>query len=231
MAQLFPGGDRILHRRLKCFGTGESHLEAQLPDLIRRGRDPSVGITVHEGTITLRISGRDPSAIDQTEQLIRQTLGPLVFGTEEDELPDAIARLMAQRPGATLAVAEWTTAGLVTQWLGDCQSLGPAWRGGIVVSDQSSVAALLGIEGLDEISQQSLADRMAVQLRQSLGVDFALAVGPPPSSTAAQVPQLALALAADDVVRSRSVPYAAHSAIVKPLAAKRALDLVRRELL
>ena len=42
----------IRHRRIKCFGVGESDLEQMLPDLIQRGRQPSVGITVSQATIT-----------------------------------------------------------------------------------------------------------------------------------------------------------------------------------
>ncbi len=52
----------IRHRRIKCFGAGESHLEQMLPDLIRRGRQPSVGITVHAATITLRITAMGATA-------------------------------------------------------------------------------------------------------------------------------------------------------------------------
>ena len=52
----------IRHRRIKCFGAGESQLEQMLPDLIRRGREPSVGITVHEATITLRITAAGRTA-------------------------------------------------------------------------------------------------------------------------------------------------------------------------
>ena len=42
----------IRHRRIKCFGVGESDLEQMLPDLIRRGRYPEVGITISGATIT-----------------------------------------------------------------------------------------------------------------------------------------------------------------------------------
>src|SRR5436190_2019355 len=79
----------IRHRRIKCFGVGESDLEQMLPDLIRRGRTPSVGITVHEATITLRITveGADDAecraAMEPTARTIYDCLGNLVFGEED----------------------------------------------------------------------------------------------------------------------------------------------------
>ena len=74
-----------------------------LPDLIRRGREPSVGITVHEATITLRITaaGRTPeeclAAMGETEETIHRSLGNLVFGSEDDELEDVVAGLLSAR--------------------------------------------------------------------------------------------------------------------------------------
>ncbi len=41
-----PSPRVICHHRIKCFGVGESDLEAMLPDMIRRQREPLVGITV-----------------------------------------------------------------------------------------------------------------------------------------------------------------------------------------
>ena len=52
----------IRHKQIKCFGVGESDLEQMLPDMIRRGRDPQVGITVHGATITLRITASGDTA-------------------------------------------------------------------------------------------------------------------------------------------------------------------------
>ena len=56
-----PSKRVICHRRIKCFGVGESDLEAMLPDMIRRKREPLVGITVHGATITLRITASGPN--------------------------------------------------------------------------------------------------------------------------------------------------------------------------
>ena len=41
----------IGHKTLHCFGAGESDVESMLPDLIRRGRDPVVGITAAQGAV------------------------------------------------------------------------------------------------------------------------------------------------------------------------------------
>ena len=87
-----------------------------LPDLIRRGRQPSVGITVHAATITLRITaeGATPEecqiSMAPTAATIRECLGSLVFGEEDDELEDAVVRLLEQT-GRTLVTVEVGTAG------------------------------------------------------------------------------------------------------------------------
>src|SRR5208282_3487334 len=49
------GGRVILRRNIKCFGAGESQVESLMPDLIRRGRIPRVGINASRATIILRI--------------------------------------------------------------------------------------------------------------------------------------------------------------------------------
>lgn len=102
----------IRHRRLKCFGVGESDLEQMLPDLIRRGRYPAVGITVSQATITLRITAEGETAeeafvaMEPTIATIHECLGDLVYGEEDDELHHAIARSMSQR-AQTLSTVEW----------------------------------------------------------------------------------------------------------------------------
>ncbi|MEE9603802.1 MAG: CinA family nicotinamide mononucleotide deamidase-related protein, partial [Thermoguttaceae bacterium] len=117
-----PAGRVIRHRRIKCFGAGESKMEEMLPDLVRRGRTPSVGITASGATITLRITAEGANeeechaAMEPTVATIRECLGTLVFGEEDDELEHAVARLLAERD-ATLAVAEWGTGGQIAHWL------------------------------------------------------------------------------------------------------------------
>ena len=58
-----------VHRKINLFGKGESDIEAQAFDLTARGRDPEVGITAHDGTISFRISASGATEEDARRQL------------------------------------------------------------------------------------------------------------------------------------------------------------------
>ncbi|HEX5445845.1 MAG TPA: CinA family nicotinamide mononucleotide deamidase-related protein [Pirellulales bacterium] len=236
------GGEVIRHRRIKCFGVGESDLEQMLPDLIRRGRTPSVGITVSDATITLRITACGPSdeacqaAMAPTISTICDCLGSLVFGEEDDELPDVVVRQLAAR-GATLATVEWGTAGLIADWLSEVPCSAHVYKAGLVVGDAAALVRLLDLSPAtlmnDGIASEAAVQAMAQACRERAGADFGLAVGPfPHLDPAAAAPErVHFALATSETVFVRSAPFAGHPAILKPRAAKQALDLLRLHLL
>jgi len=230
------GGERVIrHKRIKCFGVGESALEQMLPDLIRRGRDPSVGITVHEGTITLRVTASAPTgpechaAMEATSETIHECLGLLVYGYEDNELHHIIARLLAET-GKTLAVCEWGTAGLVTQWLGEA-GCGEWFRGGVTIGGLSSATALDVDPALATHSggnPAALVTALAESVCRRFAADYGLAIGELPKSGNVSSPtEVHFALASEGSTVAKSSPAAAHSAIVKPLAAKAALNFLR----
>ncbi len=230
----------IRHRRIKCFGVGESKLEAMLPDMIRRGREPRVGITVSDATITLRItaSGPDEAACQQlitpTEAEIRELLGVLVYGEEEDELQDAVVRFLNERK-QTVAVVECATDGLVDHWLADADAESSRLLGGVVLHETASMEALLGICGMDPASAQA-AEAMAQVIRERTGADYGLAIAAlpqPAENSAGQELEdtLQIALASGKHVRVKEHPLAGHPAIVRQRAAKQALNMLRLTLL
>lgn len=183
------GSRRVLrHHRLKCFGAGESAIEAMLPGLIERGRDPTVGITAHEATITLRISAwaEDEAAcqakISGTERLIREALGRLVYGVEDDEVEDAtLAALLTS--AASLACVEAGTAGRVVSLLAQAASRRgqpqTAFRGGLVVPELSAEPAALAAAAAEAADRQGAAIGLAVgpvrPAGQRQAVDLAIA--------------------------------------------------------
>jgi nicotinamide-nucleotide amidase len=238
----------ICHRRIKCFGVGESDLEAMLPDMIRRKREPLVGITVSGATITLRITASGPNetacrkAMEPTVAQIRNILGVLVFGEEDDELEHAVVRLLNDRV-RSVAVAEWATDGLVSQWLAEVAGDSNCLRAGIVVRDTNALTKLLQIDlSANSVATPESASAMARAVQQLTGADYGLGIAAFPTS-GPEVPTAAaslnidmggtlhVALAAGDNVRVKSFPIATHPAITKTRSAKQALNMLRLELL
>ena len=227
----------IRHRRLKVFGAGESHVEQMLPDLIRRGRKPSVGITVHAATITLRITS-EGSSVEECERMaeptaatIRECLGTLVYGEEDDELEDAVVRRLIET-NQTLATVEVGTAGTLASWLSRAAGDDTHYFGGQVVRGTTMLEQLLGdkksLLAQHAPASHEVVEAMAVASRQQSGADFALVVGPFPVPGPNQ-PDLPyyFALASRHMVVVKASSLAGHPGIWIPRAAKSALNLLR----
>jgi nicotinamide-nucleotide amidase len=232
-------GQRVIRRRkINCFGTGESQIEAMLPDLIRRGRTPTVGITASQATISLRITAEGASdeecraIMEPTVAAIRRCLGKLIYGEDDEQLQDTVVRLLRQH-NKTLATVEWGTAGLVADWLGETADAAGRFQGGVVVTNPQSFVRLLGAppESISRHSPHSseVAEAMALSCRARFGSDYAVAVGPFPAfdATAAEPKPAFIALATAAGATVSEFPFAAHPALLRILFAKRALDMVR----
>jgi nicotinamide-nucleotide amidase len=241
-------GQRVVRRRnLKCFGAGESQIESMLPDLIRRGRTPTVGITASRATITLRIvaEGNSPeecdALIEPTAAVIRQNLGTLVYGEGDDELQDSVVGLL-RRHGRTLASAEIGTGGLVAQWLAGVPDADRHYRAGVVASSPAVLESLLGIDAAafpePALASAATARAIAIACRARFGADFGLGVGGLPTSpaqadeTGSGEPALVhFALDSPAGLRTFQVPFGLHPDIRTIFCAKHAVNLVRLALL
>ena len=228
----------IRHRRIKCFGVGESDLEQMLPDLIQRGRQPTVGITVSKATITLRITAEADSAdrclamMEPTVATMHDCLGDLVFGEEDDELQHAVVRQLSER-SLSLATVEWGTRGLVSHWLSGLDPPDKIYKGGIVIRNEDFLVADFGISsGLaGGNAGRSLVEAMAGQVRESFDCDLGLAIGPAPPVAPDSPGKIHFGLASADGRRSASTLYAGHPDILLERAAKQALNFVRLSLI
>ena len=219
-----PSAGTVRFRRLKCFGAGESAIEEMLPDLIRRGRDPLVGITAHEATITLRIAarGRDDSEclakIEPTERIIREHLGALVFGVEEDEIEDAAVAAAASR-GLSLATSEIATKGCLAALAAEAEARRSAgvYRGGSVLPVPRDPS---------RPSTQDIS-RVAEACRALFGSDIGLAIGPELPGPEAGRTHAVIAMATDRGVEIVDHVLGGAGSLRVSRAAKSALDLVR----
>jgi nicotinamide-nucleotide amidase len=239
-----PGGSQVIRRlRINCFGLGESATEELLGELTARGRDPEVGITAHEATITLRIAAHGKS-IEECEAKIAATraaalerLGEHVFGEEDTELHHVVVAQLAAR-GLTLSSAEVGTGGLLAHSLTDVPGYEQTYHGGTIIPAAPELSALLGADAQSLAESgaisETVAGKMAQHCREQFGTDFALAITafPPynPEVQPNEAPTGYIALAGRDFVKVRRHVLIGDIAILKSRAAKSALDLLRRHL-
>ena len=230
----------IRHRLIQCFGAGESDIERMLPDLVRRGRVPTVGITASLAGITLRITAEGPSPeacealIEPTAATIRQSLGELVFGEGEDQLQDVVVQMLKERRHS-LATVECDSCGLAAEWLGEADPSGATYRGGIVARQPAIAAQALGLaaEPGQATDSKSMVETMAIECRRRFNADYALAVGPFPRLDADQprAHHVHLVLAGPEGATVTSVRWAGHPAIRKARTVKHGLNTLRLMLL
>jgi nicotinamide-nucleotide amidase len=243
LAHLGLGGGVLVQRKINCFGAGESAVEQKLFDLTRRGHVPEVGITVNDATISLRILARASNLeqaqaqIAPVEKVIRERLGELVFGVEEDELQDAVARFLESKR-QTLATAEGVTAGLVAERLGRVPGASAWFRGGLVAYDNRLKTEMVAVpqQLIDEQGAvcPAVAEAMAVACRIRFQTDLAVSTvgiaGPGESSPDKPVGLACVAVAWSGGVRSQTFSWIGTRAEVQSRTAKLALNCVRLHL-
>jgi nicotinamide-nucleotide amidase len=244
LEQLGLGHGVTVIRKINAFGAGESAIEEKLLDLTWRGRIPEVGITASDTVISLRIiapaatEAEARALITPTEKVIRERLGDLVYGADDEELEHIVLRLLGERR-LTIVTAESLTAGLVAYKLGRVPGASAQFRGGIIAYDNEVKRDVLGVpeEMLKEHGAVSapVVEAMAVGARKALGSDLAISTsgiaGPTGATATKPVGLVWFGLAWDGGVKSMQVNWFGSREEIQSRSAKTALNMLRLHLL
>ncbi|HEX8323790.1 MAG TPA: nicotinamide-nucleotide amidohydrolase family protein [Tepidisphaeraceae bacterium] len=240
------GGAVILQAKLHTFGLGESAIGERLGGLMDRGRNPSVGTTVANGLVSLRVNARFPSLeegqrqLDETIAACRAALGPMIFGQGDDTLEGVVMSLLAsgERP-ITVATAESCTGGWLAKMLTDLPGSSRYFHQGWVTYTNESKTAQLGVKPLTlaahgAVSEPTVAE-MAEGARQRAGTDIALSVsgiaGPDGGTSDKPVGTVCFGLAHIGGTLTRTLGMFGDRDMVRDRSAKMALTLLRFHLM
>ena len=106
---------RVLH----CAGLGEGMIDEKIADLETLS-NPTVGLAAHTGVVDVRITAKAKSESEAQEMIakveadVRQRLGNVVFGADEDKLEEVVLDMLAKR-GLTLTAIESGLDGLMVR--------------------------------------------------------------------------------------------------------------------
>jgi nicotinamide-nucleotide amidase len=242
--EAFGIGSRIVSRVLKTCGISESKVDQAIGDYFREMRNPTIGVLAHAGEIHIRLTckGEDAAAIsrmlDELEGRIRERLGPLIFGRDEERLETLVGQLLRERP-ATLAVAESCTGGLLASRLTDIPGSSDYFERGVVTYSVGAKEEILAVppQIIREFGAVSMtvARFMAEGIRRLSGTTFGLAItgiaGPTGGTPQKPVGLVYVALAWEGGHVAREYRFHGGRELIKYRAAQMALEMLRRHLL
>ena len=175
----------IVSRVVKTWGLSESGLGELLAPRIEAldagGSNPTIALLASgiEG-IKVRITAKATDApaaaamLQAEEANVRALAGDHVFGVDEETMESAVAALLSLR-GASLALAESVTGGLVAARLVNVPGASSWFRGGVVSYASEVKHEVLGVPDGPVVSEAA-ARAMAEGARRVLRADVGLAV-------------------------------------------------------
>jgi hypothetical protein len=112
--------DQILKVRiLHCAGLGEGMIDEKIADLETLS-NPTVGLAAHTGVVDVRIAAKAKTEADadamiaQVESQVRERLGKIIFGADDDRLEKVALDTVASR-GWTLTAVESGLDGMLAR--------------------------------------------------------------------------------------------------------------------
>ena len=174
----------IVSKTLHFAGIGESALADKVQEFLD-ATDPTVAPLAGQGRVRLRITtraatdGEAQEKIAPVEREIIARLSDYFFGEGDETLEGSVGRLLGDR-GATLALAESCTGGLLAKRLTDMPGSSAYFTEGLVTYSNESKERLLGVPHAMIVDHgavsEPVAREMAEGARRVSGTDYGLSV-------------------------------------------------------
>jgi nicotinamide-nucleotide amidase len=234
------GGESRFRRVLKIVGLGESMVEERLKPYYDAHRDePPITILATSGQTELHLSAdgaeSDARAVLATrEGELAGIFGERIYGFDDDTLEGVVGRLLRER-GATLAIAESCTGGLLSSRITDVPGSSGYFLGGGVCYTAAAKVAIAGLDAAlirehGEVSE-AVAVALARGVRERFGATYGVGVtgiaGPGGGTAEKPAGTVHIAVAGPASHEHRRIFWPVGRALFKLFATQSALDLLR----
>lgn len=237
-------GSGVQSRLIKVFGPGESQVEEMLKGVLDDQQDYSMALLAQEGEVHIKFTAdsldgnQTRQRLNELCQRIEKALGRNVFAYDEETLTGVVAKQLQQQ-GLSLAVVESCSGGLLSKMITDLPGSSEYFWGGAVSYSNAAKRTLLGVkeetlQAYGAVSSETAAE-MALGLQKVSGADVAVSItgvaGPDGGSEDKPVGLVYFGVVWQQEVKVKEMRFVGDRNAIRTLAAKSALDLVRRRFL
>ncbi len=234
----------IARRTLKAAMIGESQADSRIAPIYTRFHDVETTILAHCGDITLNLScvKSTPEAaqqrVDDLAGKIEEELDEFIYSSQGESLEQIVLDYLGMH-GATLAVAENCTGGLIAQRLTSISGSSRSFVGGAVVYSDELKTSFAGvakslIEEQGAVSRE-VAVALAEGIRRKTSSTFGLGVtgiaGPGGGSEEKPVGLVYVAVSDGKQTDAVEKRFGGDRETVRFWTSQQALDMVRRHLM
>ncbi len=234
----------IATRELKITGLGESMADARVAPIYRKFTDVETTILAGAGEIQLHLKTRGNSfeaaqeRVDDLAAKIEAELGDMVFSDNGDSMEQIVGYFLQMR-GATLAVAESCTAGLIAERITSVSGSSRYFLGGAVVYSNQLKTDFAGvppemIHKYGAVSREvaaALAEGIRKRCDSTFGIGVTGVAGPSGGTPEKPVGLVFHGLASENGVEVVERNFPGDRKRVRWFASQQAMDMVRRKLM
>lgn len=241
VAQVLPelarrSGTRLHTRQLSCAGTGESEVAERVQAAVQVPDGVALAYLAGAGVVRVRFTGTDEPVLARLADQAAAALGRDVWGRDGDTLPGVIHALL-RAAGATVAVCESLTGGLLGAALTGEPGASRTFRGGLLTYATDVKTALAGVTepvlaehgAVSEPAARAMAGGCRDRLGATWGVALTGVAGPDPQE-GQPAGTVHVAVTGPGHTEHRAVRLPGDRERVRVLAVTHALDLLRRAL-
>ena len=227
----------VLHTRtVHTSGIGEPAVAELVEQAIEVPRGIALAYLAGSGIVRVRFTGADDEEVRRLADRAADLLAPHVWGRDGDKLDEVVHRELAAR-GATVAVAESLTGGLIGAALSRMPGSSATFRGSVVAYATDLKETLAGVPGpllasAGAVSAET-AGALASGARDRLGATYgigATGVAGPSEQEGQPVGTVHLAVSGPDGAIVRSLRIPGDRDRVRLLTVSAALDLLLGQL-
>ena len=234
----------IATRTLKAAMIGESQADARIAPIYGHYHDVETTILAHTGDLTIHLAcGKSAmemarQRVDELAGKIEEELDEFIYSSQGESLEQIVLDYLGMR-GATLAVAESCTGGLISERLTSISGSSRSFLGGAVVYNNALKTSLAGVPqtvlqehgAVSRETATALAEGIRSKTAATYGIGVTGIAGPGGGSDEKPVGLVYVAVSNGKHTSVVEQRFAGGREAIRFRASQQALDMVRRQLM